>query len=217
MDDKILNEALENVSVIKGVIDRTSRSFVAFSKIFICWGLLFILNGIINLVVYSNWDSLQNIIRNYSFLISIVHPGIITAIAALIYVYISKKIPLAGLEKHLMKIWVLIIAMNAIQPKISIQSMLPSVDFSDIIVRTDNFSVVLFGLAIALIATVLFTDYKQLRNLGIIYICISVIHLFLRIQLLDGPAITQIIYFLPLPFTFLYTGFFLRSRQIRGN
>jgi len=156
-------------------------------------------------------------IRNYSFLISIVHPGIITAIAALIYVYISKKIPLAELEKHLMKIWVLIIAMNAIQPKISIQSMLPSFDFSDIIVRTDNFSVVLFGLAIALIATVLFTDYKQLRNLGIIYICISVIHLFLRIQLLDGPAITQIIYFLPLPFTFLYTGFFLRSRQIRGN
>lgn len=217
MDEKILNEALENVSVIKGVIDRTSKSFAAFSKIFIYWGLLFIVNGVINLAVVANWHILIDFVSSYRVLSFIIHPGIITIIAALIYFRISGKIPLAGLEKHLMTIWVLILIMNAIQPKITVKTVLTSVDFEKIIVSTDNFPVILFGLAIGLIATGLFAGFKHLRNLGIIYICISLIYALSGLQLFDGPTLFQVIYSLPLPFTFMYTGLFLRTKHLGGN
>lgn len=41
MDQKVINEAVENISIIKGVIERTGKTFVGFSRIFICWGFLF--------------------------------------------------------------------------------------------------------------------------------------------------------------------------------
>lgn len=217
MDEKFFNEAAENLSIIKGVIDRTSKSFISFSKIFICWGILFIVNSIINLTIISTWDNIVNTISSHRILYSILHPGIITLIAAFVYWYISKKKSLVGFEKYLMIIWVLVLIMNAIQPKISINTTAPTLDMTKIIVRTDNFSVILFGLAIALITTGFFAGYKHLRNLGIVYICISLIYIFFEFQMLYEAPIFQIIYFLPLPFTFLYTGFFLRTQQIRRN
>ncbi|HOV27135.1 MAG TPA: hypothetical protein PK566_12375 [Pseudobacteroides sp.] len=54
MDEKKLNEAVENISLIKDEIDKTSKSFSAFSKIFIYWGALFILNSIISLFMVAN-------------------------------------------------------------------------------------------------------------------------------------------------------------------
>jgi hypothetical protein len=94
MDEKTLHEAVENISLIKGVIDRTSRSFVAFSKIFIYWSILFILNSVITLLMTLNKEKVLEVSKQYPvlsnqysnfFLIGV------TLVAFLIYRAVSKK------------------------------------------------------------------------------------------------------------------------------
>lgn len=107
--------------------------------------------------------------------------------------------------------------MNVIPLKITVNYASASADLTNVVIQTDNLSVILFSLATALITTALFTGYKHLRNLGIICIDISVIHAFFRFPILDESAMIHILYSASLPFTFLYVGFFLRTRQMRGN
>ena len=216
MDEKILSEAVENISLIKGVIDRTSKSFVAFSRIFIYWGILFILNSVVTLVMTMNEEFMIHIMTRYPVL-NYALVGVIVLVAALIYRNISKKIPLVGLEKHLMKIWLLTLIMNAIPKRVEIiQTTATAIDMSSIIIKTNTFSMMIFSLAIALIATSLFTGYKKLMYLGVTYISISIVYAYFNLNVLDARLI-EILQFMVLPFTFLYTGFFLKSQQARGN
>jgi len=217
MDEKTLHEAMEYISVIKGVMERTSKSFTAFSRIFIYWGMLFIVNSIIILMMLSNNERILDLVSSFPLLNYIYPVGIVALIAALIYWKVSKKIPFVGLEKHLMKVWVLILIMNVIPPKITVNSASAPAELTNIVIQTDNLSVVLFSLAIALITTAIFTGYKHLRNLGIIYIGISVIHAFFRFPIFEESTMLHLLYSISLPFTFLYVGFFLRTRQMRGN
>jgi hypothetical protein len=217
MNEKVINEAVENLSLIRGVIDQTSKSFVAFSRIFIYWGLLFVANGIITVVMNSNKEKLFEMVRQLPVLGFILPIGITALVAALIYMNISRKIPLVGLEKHLMKVWMLILILNVIPNRVRISSSgAAPVDMTNIIVETNNFSVMLFSLAIALIATALFTGYKNLMTLGIVYIGISVLHAYFRLPAIEE-GLLRVMYNLPLPFTFLYTGIFLKARQTRGK
>lgn len=217
MDEKTLHEAVENISIIKEVMERTNKSFIAFSRIFIYWGILFIANSVLTFMIVSNKDKMFDIISKFPLLSYFFPVGIISLIAALIYWFISKKIPLVGLEKHLMIVWIIILIMNVVPPKISVTSLVPSIDLSSILIQTDNLSVILFSLAIALITTALFADYKQLMNLGIIYIGISVINAYFKFPMFEGSTLQQFLHGVPLPFTFLYVGFFLRTQQVRGN
>lgn len=167
--------------------------------------------------MFANENKMLEIMSKYPQFTLIFPIGIIALLAVLIYRHISKKIPLVGLEKHLMKLWMLILIMNIIPSQITV---IPydskAIDVSKLVIKSNNFSVMLFSLAIALIVTALFTDYKHLMNLGIIYIGISLIYAYLRLPIFDE-ALMQVLSVLPLPFTFLYTGFFLKSKQTRGH
>lgn len=215
MDEKVLNEAVENISLIKGVIDRTSKSFIGFSKIFIYWGMLFILNSAITLFINMNQNQVIDITSRYPLLSYVFPVGIIAILAAIVYICISKRIPLVGLEKHLMKVWLLILIMNVIPAKINIiNTASVASDLSAVTIQTNNFSGMLFSLAIALVISSLFTGYKQLMHVGFVYIGISVLYAYFDIPIFND-AVIQALYLLSMPFTFLYTGFFLKSQQAR--
>lgn len=139
MDEKALHEAMENISIIKGVMERTGKSFTAFSKIFIYWGMLFIVNSIIILMMFSNEEKRLDLLNSFPML-NFFPIGIIALIAAFIYWKVSKKIPFVGLEKHLMKVWILILILNVIPDKITINSASASIDLSNIIIQTDKLS-----------------------------------------------------------------------------
>ncbi len=212
-----MNEAVENISLIKGVIDRTNKSFIAFSKVFIYWGMLFIVNSIIYFIISSNEDKIFDIVNRFPPLNYIFPVGIITLLATLIYRHISKKMPLIGLEKNLMKVWILVLFMNVMPYKIIINSSeLTGMDITKIMIQVNHFSVMLFSLAIALIVTSLFSGYKHLMNLGLVYIGISLLYSILSFPMLEG-TLLQLMYSLPLPFTFIYTGLFLKFQQTRRN
>jgi len=216
MDDITLNEAVENISLIKGVIDRTSKSFSGFSKIFILWGFLFILNSLITAFAQMHKEQFMGFFSQYPITGYLFPVGFIALLAALIYWKISRKIPLVGLEKHLMTVWMLILVMNVIPNKIMVSSVSPAIDLKTVAIESNNFSTMLFSLAVGLIVTALFTDFKPLMKLGIIYIVISIIHAYSNFmtpfsQVVNGLCL------LALPFTFLFTGFYLKSQQAGGD
>ncbi len=216
MDQKTLNEAVENISIIKGVIERTGKMFIGFSRIFICWGFLFILNSVVSLYMFANKEKVADLISKMHMPGYILPTGITAIVAAIIYFFISRKSPLVGLEKHLMKLWMLVLIMNALPSKISIGTSDALLDMSKITIESDRFSIMIFSLAIALIATSMFAGYKQFMYVGCIYIGISIINAWIRIPIFES-TLVQLLFSLLLPFTFLYTGFFLKSQQARGN
>lgn len=217
MDDKVLNDAVENISLIKGLIERTSKSFASFSKIFIYWGILFIFNSIVQLLIFANFEKTMALFEFSPVLYYLFPMGIVALVAAIIYRSVSKKSPLIGLEKHLMILWLLILVMNVIPNKIVIDTGAYADTFERIIVHSNNLSTSLFSLAIGLIITSLFTDFKQLKTLGIIYIIVSLLHSMTNIQIFSSDSFIQVIHAISLPFTFLYTGFYLKSHQVRGD
>lgn len=215
MDEKVLQQAVDDISVIKGVIERTGKSFVSFSKIFIYWGILFIFNSIINTMAYTGKFEFFSILYSYP-VVNFIFPVALTAIAAiLIYRHVSKKIPLVGLEKQLMKIWLLILIMNVIPPKVSIAAAEPVAEF--ITIHTDLTPTLFFSLAVALIATSLFTGHRQLKYTGAVYILISLLYAYVIPASANEITLLQLPYILALPFTFIYTGLFLKSRQARSE
>lgn len=201
---------MEDISIIKGVIEHTSKSFTAFSKIFIYWGMLFAVHSILMLIEFSNRNANCGVISIFP-LLNYIFP-IYALIVALIYWGVSRRV-----EKHLMKVWVLILIMNVLPPKIIATSESGFAEMTSFIVDIDIFSTVFFSLAVTLITTALFTGYKHLRNLGIIYIGISVIYTFFNFSMFTGSTLHHLLYSVSLPFTFLYVGFFLKSRKMRRN
>lgn len=215
MDERVLNEAMESLSLIKDVINRTSKSFAAFSKIFIYWGILFFLNSIMQMVLVAHQETLLAVSGRYPMISYIFPVGVTAFLAIIIYRQVSKHLPLIGLEKHLMIVWILTLIMNIIPPRIQIGST-PGIDIQSITIHYSNFFSMIFSLAIALIITSLFTGYKQPKYVGAVYICISLLYAYFNLPpIFNGPTI-QLLYFLSLPFTFLYLGFFLRTQQAGG-
>jgi len=213
VDQKVYNEAVENIALIKEVIAKTKHSFGAFSKVFIYWGILFIPSSILTSLMMMNRLNIAELMGRYPAL-GFLSPTIIFAVfSALIYRHLAKKIPLVGLEKHLMKIWLLILAMNVIPNRIRVDIGEATVE--QITVHVDTVPGLLFSLGIALIITSMFTGYKQPSYVAIGYIGIGLIHAYFNTNMLGG--VIQVIYAIALPATFLYTGFYLRSQQARGE
>jgi len=59
---------MEDISIIKGVIEHTSKSFTAFSKIFIYWGMLFAVHSILMLIEFSNRNANCGVISIFPLL-----------------------------------------------------------------------------------------------------------------------------------------------------
>jgi glucan phosphoethanolaminetransferase (alkaline phosphatase superfamily) len=138
-----------------------------FSKIFIFWGVLFIFNSLITVFAQMNKEHFMGFFSQYPITGYLFPVGFIALLAALIYWKISRKIPLVGLEKHLMTIWMLILVMNVIPNKIMVSSVSPAIDLKTVTIQSNNFSTMLFSLAVGLIVTALFTEFKPLMKLGI--------------------------------------------------
>lgn len=83
-------------------------------------------------------------------------------------------------------------------------------------VHVNNLSVMFFSLAIALIVTSLFTGYKQPKYVAVFYIGISILNVCFNLPMFCD-TIYWALHLLALPFTFLYTGFYLKSRLVRGS
>lgn len=216
MDERTLQKAVDDISFIKEVIDKTGRSFTAFSKIFVYWGILFIINSIATFIINSNKEAALEVYQRYP-LLSYTFPTLLIAFAAaLIYLGVSRKLPLGGLEKHLMTVWLLILCFNILPRRFQILSSPASGDLGPLTILENHLAALYFSLAIALIVTSLFTGFKNPMYLGVAYIAISLFDTYINLPI-DGNGLTQLLALLALPFTFIYTGLYLKSKNLGGK
>lgn len=216
-----LNKAVEDISLIKDIINMTNKNFTSFSKIFMFWGILFIFNSIYNLYLTTKSDF--SMLKSNNFLVSIVPLILIITISIIIFKLVTKNKPLIGLEKQLMIVWILILFMNVIPPEININTPISDVgSTNNLVISVSHTAPIYFSLAIGLIATYLFTSYKGVKRIGILYIVLSILLVYGKI--LIGPGFTsffnglnRFLGFIALPGTFVFLGFYLKRKELRGD
>jgi len=215
MKDNSVQDAVDNISMIKDLILKTRKSFTAFSKIFIFWGILFIFQSLFAFVVQMNPEMMMSIANDYPLFGTLMPMLPIAIVAGIVYYLVASKVPLVAMEKHLMILWVMVLILNIIPNRFNIvyADANAAMQGATQTIEISNYSSTLFSLAIALVITALLTEYKHLMYLGSVYIIISVLYAYTRI-----PALEMFVsgtYFFVLPFTFLFTGLYLKRQQVR--
>lgn len=114
-----LNDAIENINLIKQVIDKsTTNSFLPLEKIMLWWGVLFLLNSLyVKLFFFNSFAKSVLILGIFPYL-SGMKFVIFIMIGILIYLFFSLKLNLAGKSKQIMRLWVFVIAFNLLIPKL---------------------------------------------------------------------------------------------------
>jgi len=211
MENNNVENAIQDINLIKQVIQNTKSSFAGLSRIFIYWGIL------VSIYSFLNWLQTMNIEKTLGFyksypIANYFAPLLLVAFSILIYLAVTKNIKLIGLEKTILTLWMLIIITSSLPVKThvigSIQTSQP------IITQVNNISIVSFGLGTALVITYLLTDLKNLKYIGIIYMGFGMLHGFVTTQAIN--TLGNVLVFILLPFTLIYTGIFLKRHHERS-
>ncbi|HEY5584688.1 MAG TPA: hypothetical protein VIK78_09385 [Ruminiclostridium sp.] len=208
MDKQTLEQAAEDISMIKQVIERTSNSFITFGQIFICWGVLLIISNLIGFIAYYNFYS----ISTSPFLI-LISQVLFFSIGVVIYFRNSRKIPLIGLSRQLMTLWLCIIAFSILIMCIS--SILVSVFNAPFY---DYYASIQMTFAFGFICTSIFTRLKLPAFLALFYVIVTIVFMqfasFLPYSIsLKIPILSALL----LPIGLLSMGSYLEFIRIRRN
>lgn len=115
MDRVALDKAGKDVKAIKDMMARTTEDFLQLGKIFVGWGLAFLVLFLGVMAAYAFRGELSETI--VSFPTVTVIPLILTAAAASVSYYIIKKMRgLGGLTKPLLAVWLAIITYVTVFP-----------------------------------------------------------------------------------------------------
>jgi len=213
MENQVLENAVDDISLIKGIIEKTRKSFSGFSKIFIQWGILFSLMSLLQWIQGMNIEGTLAFYNNYRFLVYLT-PIVLIILATLIYRNVVKKQPLLGLERHLMILWILILFLQVMPTRVTFIDT-DNTNITTMITTTNNFSIVVFGLGIALAMTAVLTELKHFYYLAGIYFVLAFTYGYVYNWNLTqfigslGPII--------LPFTLIYTGLYLKRHHERSE
>ena len=113
-----INDAIENINLIKQVIDESTNSFLPLERIMLWWGVLFLLNSLyVKLFFFNSFAKSVLILGIFPYLSGIKFV-IFIMIGILIYLFFSLKLNLAGKSKQIMRLWVFVIAFNLLIPKL---------------------------------------------------------------------------------------------------
>ncbi|MCH4886634.1 hypothetical protein EZV73_03595 [Acidaminobacter sp. JC074] len=211
--EKQLENVVDDISIIKSVIEKTRRSFSGFSKIFLIWGCMYIVMSLINFIQGMNKEMTMSFYASYTFMIYLM-PLVFFLLGAYVFYRVVKKQPLIGLERHLMVLWVLVIFLQVIRMRVVVENAGDTM----MILRTSNLAIMAYGLSIALIMTGILTELKHLIHLGSLYIIIAFLHSYIGnfglgytiVELLDKLG------YIIMPFTLLYVGVYLKRQSERG-
>ncbi|MHB1127083.1 MAG: hypothetical protein ACYC2T_09020 [Bacillota bacterium] len=178
-----IDNAQDDLKFIRRIIENTSASFVPFGRIFIFWGLLYIVVQIGATLI----DRATGLFHRMPMLNQLLLPTFLL-IAFLAFYRETKKLPLLGLSKQVMYIWLYIILLN----------------FLIMVIDQINPELIIFSFSIGILSTYILTHFRFLVWMFIIYLLIGVAYLFpfasfTTIYILHG------IY----PVTFLIFGFYL--------
>lgn len=209
MNEYVLNEAIEDIKLIKQVIGKTAESLLSLGKIFLWWGFLFFIHSLfVGVFIYKHYDLYTDLLNRYPLLLRLVYPTFLLA-GILIYVLISRKLPLFGLSKKIMHIWLFIIGFNIIVPNIVMSHDMPIKIMTMYEVKT---ALLITTFAIALYFTYILSNLKFIKWMSIVYIIVGFF------AFLPGKVPYNFSWVVwPLTFVLLGVYFSYRKNLARGN
>ena len=212
--EKQLESVVDDISIIKSIIEKTRRSFTGFSKIFIIWGCMYIVMSFLSFIQNMNIEATMAFYNDIPFLVYLI-PVVFFGIGGLVYFSVVRKQPLIGLERHLMTMWILVIFAQLIRMSIEIPM---DADTTTMVVKTSNFAFVSYVLGIGLIMTGILTELKNFKFVGGVYILLALVHSYAP-SFVGGLSITRsmdTLGYVIMPFTLLYVGVYLKRQSERG-
>lgn len=218
MNENIIGKAVEDIRTIKDVIEQTGKSFLSFGKIFFLWGVLFCFSSVFGVLMSIYPKEFSKIfIEQYPFLGYILPLPVIVLAAILIYFSISEKIPLNGLEKKIMSVWICIFLINVIYNLIPQQftffdpSSNSGIQYSIVSWKISYSSPIsIFTFSIGLYVISLFTYYKQTKWSALLYLLIGILSL-------TNDSLREALTIVIWPATFLYLGIYLYIIKLRSE
>lgn len=213
MENQVLEKAVDDISLIKSIIEKTRKSFSGFSKIFIQWGILFSAFGFLQWIQTMNLEAMSEFYMKNQLMLFLL-PLILFVIATIIYRRVVKKQPLIGLERHLMVLWIMILFLQIIPTKVSVSS-LSNPNITRVVTTTNNFSIMVFALGIALVMTSVLTGLNIFKYVGFGYFILAFVHGYVPMYSLVY-SLGQLGYVI-LPFTLLFTGIYLKKYHERSE
>lgn len=167
MNDHVLSEAIDDIILIKQVIGKTVESLLSLGKIFLWWGLLFLLHSLYKGVfILNNYEVYSEFVKKYPLLIQMIYPLFLIA-GIFIYVIISRKLPVFGLSKKIMHIWLFIIGFNLIVPTLVMSHDIPINIMTMYEIKTP---LLITTFSIGLYFTYILSNIKFIKWMGIIYV-----------------------------------------------
>lgn len=228
MQEYSINKATEDIALIKMVIERTSRSLISFSQVFIWWGLVYLVANIIHICYFFSpllFPGLNGGGNAFGpILQSLVILGLLFS-----YLKVKNRTPLVGLGKQLMNLWMIIIAFEILMPLLyRTFSWLFNINFftNDItsqILDMSGYSIYLFLYAFGFLGICILTQFKLPAYFAIIYTLFGLLFTLPNPLLSIGydSTVMQIFRFLVLglvkALTFLTIGFYLKKQRVTEN
>lgn len=211
MEKELLN-AVDDLSLIKNIIEKTRKSFIGLSSIFTKWGVLFALYSVLSFIQQLDLNKTIKFYDNYPYLM-FAAPLLLVVIAYLLYRQTIKNKALIGLEKPLLVLWVLVLLMMSLPGRIEIISDTAPLETIQIV--TNNISATIFGLGLCMIMTSIFTEIKKLNIIGIAYIMFASVYAFFNLNVLR--SIIPLLQYTILPITLFATGIYLKKQGVRNG
>ena len=210
--DNIIQEASNDIRIIREVLERTSRSLRSFGKIFLLWGVSFFFISAINIIYFNKFLTIENISSLNITLYSLVTLTFLLIIPILSYIKVSKSNPLNGLEKQIMKIWIGILCLNILSNLVPTSIIIDNVQY---VKRSVVFSyispITVFTYALGLFVVSLLTTYKQPKWIALLYVVVGAISLNGTGSLLS--SVNLVVF----PGTFIYLGLYLNTFNNRDG
>lgn len=221
-DKKEVQKALEDVKHIKGIIEETSTSMTAFSRIFIIWGILFGAAIAIYIPAFCipvpGIDSSVNPIGPILTFLLLLRPvleflglmfwPLTIFITWITYKNIVKTNPLKGISKQLMTFWIYILIFILVCFSVLIFSDPYNYGTKTISNGFPITSIELFVLGFGLLCTNIFTKLRLPLIIGTAYLTVG---LYFIISGMLLPILAVII----IPITFLVIGIYFKCLELR--
>jgi len=203
-----INDAIENINLIKQVIDESTNSFLPLERIMLWWGVLFLLNSLyVKLFFFNSFAKSVLILGIFPYLSGIKFV-IFIMIGILIYLFFSLKLNLAGKSKQIMRLWVFVIAFNLLIPKL----LALHDEQLNLLMFQIKTPILLITFALCLFFTNISLGLKFAKWMGSIYILIA---FFAFLPGKVSPYFDLIVW----PITFIILGiyFIYRNHSARGK
>jgi hypothetical protein len=216
MEDEILEKAVEDVRLIKNVIDRSTDSLNRMHKVFIGWGAAFFIIGAACNLLCLLWPGLLDALVNAPFLTIV--PKLLMALSSVvIFLVFWRDMQDEGLNRQFMILWLVIFLYSELMP--SIVYMLAWPEGVGALMHATMYAYFVPGISMLMIALGMFcigvfTRVKPFSLIALVCLLLSFVPSLLPRLFADTIA-AALLYSLVTPLVLLAAGALLgrRSRQ----